>query len=445
MISLLATLLILSACSNRQTPTIPEKTATVTNPVDVAQQRPISEDENDLTQTQATAEVDLLERIRRGFQFPPLKSKHTQQYIDWSTQHPTYLNNLLKRAEPFLFYIVEEIDKRGLPMELALLPAIESAYKPNAISRSKAGGLWQFIPSTANDFGVQQNWWYDGRRDVIESTNAALDYLTQLNKLFDGDWFLSLAAYNAGQGTVLRAIKKNKRKGKNTNYQKLSLRNETVRYVPKLQALKDIISNPQKYNVNLATISNQPYFEVIDLPGQIDLPKFAEQLNIEMADINHLNAGFLRWATPPNGPHRLLTPISNSANTQLALQQLSSSMELEYHQHLIRKGQTISHIAKLYGVTEQSIQTLNRLPNSSIRAGKTLMVPVSANTKAIEQASTQLQHKQNNKVVHRVAKGDTLWSISRRYKVGLQELLNWNKLAVGSVLQLNQAVFVFTK
>jgi len=215
------------------------------------------------------SEIDLITRIKRGFSLPNITSPHTSQYIEWSIEHPSYLHDLFTRATPFLYYIVEEIEKRGMPTEIALLPAIESAFKPNALSKSNASGLWQFVPSTGQDFGLHQTWWFDGRRDPIKATNAALDYLTQLNKLFEGDWHLTLAAYNAGQGTVLRAISSNKLKGLGTRYQDLALRSETVRYVPKLQAIKNIVNNPIQYGVDLITIPNQPHFEIVTIPGQI--------------------------------------------------------------------------------------------------------------------------------------------------------------------------------
>ena len=287
-------ILLLTACSNHKSTTTPNNNSRVTVDPNNEASNPIIEqssntnevDVEPTTQIVKTIPVappiDVLERIRRGFQFPEINSKYTESYLKWNTSHPTYLADLFARAEPFLYYIVEEIEKRGLPMELALLPTIESAYKPDAMSRSRASGLWQFIPSTGKSFGLSQDWWYDGRRDLIASTHAALDYLTQLNKMFDGDWHLTLAAYNAGQGTILRAISSNKRKGKSTNYQSLSLRSETVKYVPKLQAMIEIVKNPGRYNVSLPKIANQPYFETLELPGQIDIQQFSELAKLDI-------------------------------------------------------------------------------------------------------------------------------------------------------------------
>jgi len=325
-----------------------------------------------------TQPVDVFERMRRGFQLPQLQSKHVAQYEAWDVKHPTYLTNLFVRATPFLHHIVDELDKRGMPMELALLPAIESAYKPEAESRSRAGGLWQFIPSTGREFGLRQDWWYDGRRDALASTEAALNYLEQLNKMFDGDWFLTLAAYNAGPGTVMREIKRNKSREQSVDYSSLRLRSETTRYVPKLIALKNIIQNPQKFGVTLPTIASQPYFEIIDLPGQIDLNKFSKDAEIDPELLRHLNAGFKRWATSPDGPHRLLVPIGKGEMVAHARKIIKEVASISYKNHSIIKGDTLSGIASRYGTSVTALRKANNLSGSNIRAGKDLRIPVNA-------------------------------------------------------------------
>lgn len=384
--------------------------------------------------------IDILERMRQGFRFPELHSKYVKEYEAWDASHPTYLKNLFVRAEPFLYYIVNEIEKRGLPMELALLPAIESAYKPNAVSRSSAAGLWQFIPATGRGFGLRQDWWYDGRRDVVASTQAALDYLTQLNKMFDGDWFLTLAAYNAGPGTVSRAIKANKRKRKNAGYNDLKLRSETRRYVPKLIALKNIINNPTKYNFKLPSLANKMHFEVIDLPGQADIHGFAKNANIDHKTLQHLNPGYKRWATPPQGPHRLLVPAAKYQAALTAKRLAVASPKIEYRNHTIKSGENLGAIAQRYGVSINALQTSNKLRGTNIRAGKSLMIPIRGTLQRnvdINSANAQ------SKLVHRVQRGDTLWSIARRYKVNLQQLVSWNNLSKNQILSLNQALLVF--
>ena len=391
-----------------------------------------------------TETIDVFERMRRGFRLPPLQSKHVTEYELWDAEHPTYLSNLFIRATPFLHHIVDELDKRGMPMELALLPAVESAYKPEAVSRSKAGVLWQVIPSTGRQFGLRQDWWYDGRRDALASTDAALDYLEQLNKMFDGDWFLTLAAYNAGPGTVMREIKRNKSNQRTVNYSNLRLRSETTRYVPKLIALKNIIQNPQKFNVALPKISSQPYFEIIDLPGQIDLNKFAKDAEIDLDLLRHLNAGFKRWATSPDGPHRLLVPIGKGEMVAHARKMIKQISSISYKNHPIVQGDTLSGIASRYGISLTSLRAANNLSGNNIRAGRNLRVPVSGSTAMLASAATS-SDSQKTQITHTVKRGDTLWSIARRYKVKLQELLALNNISDDHVLRLNQSLLIVAK
>jgi membrane-bound lytic murein transglycosylase D len=450
----LSLLLGVSACANRNTPSdatvLPDlKTHTVeksNNDQSEASGSTSVEAEQD-EKTLSYEAVDVIERIRHGFKFPELKSEHITQYEKWSTEHDSYLEGLFARGTPFLYHIVEEIEKRGLPMELALLPAIESAYKPDAVSRSNAGGLWQFIPSTGRHFGLRQDWWYDGRRDALLSTNAALDYLTQLNKRFDGDWFLTLAAYNGGQGTVARAIRTNKRKGRGTSYQKLPLRLETRRYVPKLIALKNVISNPEAYGVTLPFIESKPYFKVLELPGQIDLKKFAKDAGIEQAELRHLNAGFKRWATSPEGPHRLLIPINADGDIEHAVAAAQRAVKIDYSTHKVLPGDSLSSIAHRYGISVSALQKSNNLNGTNIRAGKNLMIPLSASraSKIADAAnSNKRESAENRRVVHHVRRGDTLWSIAKKYKVQVNNLLSWNNLSKNQILKLDQAVMVMT-
>ena len=230
-----------------------------------------------------------------------------------------YFNRLIKQAQPYLYYIVTELNNRNLPMEIALLPALESSYDPYAYSQSRAAGLWQFLPYIGKHYGLKQNWWYDGRRDVVESTRAALFYLNELYESFD-DWELALAAYNAGRGRVTKAIKANQRAGKPTQYWHLSLPRETVRYVPKLIALSQVILHPEKYDIKLPKLAATPYFEIIDTKQQIDLARVASISGISLEEIQLLNPAFNRWATAPEGPHRLLLPAQKAKLLNLRLQ-----------------------------------------------------------------------------------------------------------------------------
>lgn len=449
--------LSLSACAHRSTPNSADVSSKSDNGVEVvvsgsieidtdaATEHAKSDTEGSITSELPVTQIDLLERIRQGFKLPDFNSKIVRDQERWNSQHKTFLKNLFTRATPFLFHIVEEIEKRGLPTELALLVAVESSYKPTAVSRSSAVGLWQFTPPTGREYGLRQDWWYDGRSDVLASTDAALEYLTRLNKRYDGDWFLSLAAYNAGPGTVSRAIKSNKRKGKGTRYQDLKLRLETRRYIPKLIALKNILNNPKKFGVVLPKITNEAHFKIVKLKGQIDLQKFARDAGINRSELHNLNAGFKRWATSPKGPHRLLIPINANGNVSHAEIAAQRAQAINYHNHRIRQGESLSTISRKYGVTTNALRTSNNIKGSKIRAGKNLLIPVrkAASTTVVNQIASADKIKvdfNNTPISHTVKKGDTMWSISRFYNINLSNLLSWNKLSKNHTLSLNQSI-----
>lgn len=404
----------------------------------------------DNTRTRATnsdlPSNDLLSRLRSGFVFPKLDNQDIEQYERWNSTHPTYLKNLFARAEPFLFYIIEELENRNMPLDLALLPAIESSFKPRARSRSSAQGLWQFIPSTGQQFGLYENWWYDGKLDAQAATQAALTYLQQLNTMFNGDWFLTLAAYNAGPGTIRKAIDANKRRGKSTDYSNLKLRSETRRYIPKLLALRNIITNPSAFNVQLPHIANAPYFTELDLGAQTNLRDLSKDLGLSYSTLQLLNAGYKREATPPKGPHTVLVPVAFKSKRHIIAAALADAPKLGLQKHTISSGETLSIIARHYGVSVNSIQITNDLSSSHIRAGNTLLIP---NVKNTTSKSSSLQDqlsaptRQKNTLSHRVIEGETLWGIAQRYQVTVSDLLKWNNLSVNHTLSLNQIIQIF--
>ena len=402
------------------------------------------------------AQTDVLAKMALGFSLPELNNSDVTQFEHWSATHPTYLNNLFARAEPFLHYVVNEIERRGLPMELALLPAVESAYKTDAVSRSKAVGLWQFVSATGKEYGLEQTWWYDGRRDVVASTNAALTYIEKLYNRFDQDWFLALAAYNVGQGNLARSISKNESKRKPTHYTALDLRTETRRYVPKLIALRNIIRDPQKYGVELRPIPMRSTFTALNLgDSQIDFKAFAQQAGYDFDALMTLNAGFLRWMSPPpaNKSFSLLIPSVDPHRVAQAKQLLSARPTVEYQSYVIASGDTLGRIARRFGTTVYALQQANNLSGNTIGLGKTLLIPkqvgvvASSSVESTNSASndlasslTQLNTSQSNNAItqHRVAHGDTLWSIARRYSVSVSDLLSWNTLDINVPLQLGQ-------
>ena len=394
---------------------------------------------------------DLWDRIRVGYDLPVVQSKYVAEYEHWFSSRPEYIERLVKRATPYLYHITVQVEQRNMPMEIALLPAIESAYKPHAISSAKAVGLWQFIPATGKHYGLKQNWWYDGRKDVYASTNSALNYLEKLHKDFDGDWSLALASYNAGEGTVSRAIKANKRAGKPTNYTALKLRSETRRYVPKLIALSNIIKNPEKYGLKVSKIPNQPYFSVVRLSSQVELGIVADAANIRIEELEMLNPGIKRWATDPKGPHHLLVPVQSSAVVADALAGIPQHKRVNWAHYRVKKGDTLGAIAKRHGITVSSLKKTNNLKSSRLQINQNLLIPQgksyrtakskSAN-KVVPRSGKQSAASGSPKIIS-VKKGDTLWSLSRRYKVTLNELTKWNKISPNDLLFKGQKLKIW--
>ncbi|MGE5027802.1 MAG: transglycosylase SLT domain-containing protein, partial [Betaproteobacteria bacterium] len=232
--------------------------------------------------------TDLWERIRNGFTLQEVDTPLVQSHVAWYANRPDYVRRMVERSQLYLYHIVEEVEKRGMPTEIALLPMIESAFNPKALSRSRASGIWQFIPSTGKDFGLKQDWWYDGRRDVTAATDAALDYLQKLHDMFDS-WELALAAYNWGEGSVQRAIAKNQRMGLPTDYLSLKMPAETRNYLPKLMAVKRIVMDPEASGLTLASIPNRPYFATVTTKRHIDVAVAARLAEIPLQEFVSLN------------------------------------------------------------------------------------------------------------------------------------------------------------
>lgn len=394
---------------------------------------------------------DVWDRIRDGFGMPELDSPHVDYYVEWYAKRPDYMNRMVDRASLYLYHIVEELERNDFPMEIALLPAIESAYKPTAYSHAHASGLWQFISATGSRYGLKQNWWYDGRRDVLGATEAAIQYLSFLRDEFNGDWFHALAAYNTGERRVERAILSNRRHGKPTGYQHLTLRDETVRYVPKLIAIKRIIADPERYGITLEPIPNRPYFEVVETGSQIDLGVVAEAAGISTSELQDLNPGFRRWATDPTGPHRVLVPAEARAKVVARLEGLPQDKRMRWASHDVRRGDTLGQIAGRYGVTVSALQSSNQLKGTLIRPGQTLLVPLStqslASTGSIPVSGTAdrgtaLQASRSGQWGrYTVRGGDTLSRIARQHGISVSTLRSSNNLR-GSMIRVGQTLRV---
>lgn len=399
------------------------------------------------------APTDIWERIRLGYKLPTRTHPGMMQDLAWFARHQAYLDRVVERSQPYIHYIVEEAEKRGMPLEIALLPVVESAFQPFAYSHGRAAGIWQFIPGTGRLYGLKQNWWYDGRRDIVAATNAALDYLTRLNRGFDGDWLLALAAYNSGFGTVSRAIYKNKRKGKPTDFWNLDLPNETRGYVPKLLAIAALVEDPEKYNVSFDPIPNEPYFAQVDVGSQIDLALAAELAEISVEDLYILNPGFNRWATDPDGPHTLLFPIENAKTFTENLASLPDDQRVRWVRHQVKKGQTLLHIADNYNTTVDLIRDVNNLRRNALKQGQNLVIPVASKNASqyvlsAEQRLESLQSTQprgREQVTYYVKEGDTWWSIAQRHKVDYRSLAKWNGLAPRDALQTGKKLVIWAK
>ena len=397
-------------------------------------------------------ENDIWQRIRNGFALPAVDNKRITQELNWYVHHPEYLKRVVERARPYMHYIIKTVEQAGIPSEIALLPIVESAFQPFAYSHGRAAGIWQFIPSTGKRYGLKQNWWYDGRRDVYESTKSAIKLLKRLNENFDGDWTYALAAYNTGDRRVKHEIRRNKRRGKPTDFFSLNLPKETRAYVPKLLALKRIINHPENYDIELDKIPDEPYFEQVELDSQIDLGLAAELAGMDLDDLYRLNSGYNRWATAPNGPYDLLLPVSQVEQFRENLEELPPQKRIHWKRHLVREGETLSTIAQKFHTSISTIKRINHIRGKFIRAGRGLTIPVASRSlREYTLSKTQRRNKLQNipregrKVSYVVKEGDTFWDLARYHRVGVRQLAKWNSMAPRDRLQAGQKLIIWSR
>jgi membrane-bound lytic murein transglycosylase D len=398
-------------------------------------------------------QADAWLRLQQGMAMQSVNNKRVQAQLKWFLDHRAYLDRVMHRAKVVLPFILDELEKNNLPTELALLPIVESAYQTFAYSHGRASGMWQIIPSTGRFLGLKQNWWYDGRRDIIESTHAAIKYLTSLSKQFNGDWELALASYNAGPGRIRSAVRYNKNKGRPTDFWHLTkIRQETRDYVPKLLALKELFGNPARYDFELLPFTDEPPYRIVELKGQIDLALAADLAGITINELYQLNPAFNRWATAPEGPHRLLLPRDNTEQFKLALAQIPDEERINWVRHKIKPGETLSQISRNYRTSTALIVKVNKIRGTQIRAGKYLMVPTatkSLNSYKLSQTartnSIQNTKRSGVKHDHIVLTGQSLWSISRDYNVTTSALAKWNGIAPIDTLRVGQKLVVWTE
>ena len=384
---------------------------------------------------------DLWQRIRQGFAIPDLDTKLVEQHTAYYAARPEYLQRVFDRSRLYLYHIVEEIEKRGLPTELALLPMVESAFNPMAYSRSHASGLWQFIPGTGRRYELKQNWWYDGRRDIVDSTTAALDYLTYLYELH-GDWQLALASYNWGENAVARAIAKNRTAGKPTDYEHLKMPAETRNYLPKLQALKNIITNPEPFGVRLEPIPNEPYFTTYTRLVDIDVQLAAKLAEMPVEEFIALNPGFSRPLIRAAMTPRIVLPADKVDIFHENLIKLEGESLVSWKTYYPKQGETFESIAKKHGLMLGQLKEVNGI-GPRVRVVPTmLVVPVDGHGATLQRMPIMYAPPipvAIRRIFHTVKPGETLASIATRYKVSVEDINRWNRitrLATGQKLML---------
>jgi membrane-bound lytic murein transglycosylase D len=378
---------------------------------------------------------DLWARIRKGYGMPELEDPNVGKWEEWYSSRPDYVARMIDRSRRYLYYIVVEVEQRGMPLEIALLPMVESAYNPVALSSSRAAGIWQFMPRTGKDYGLKQNFWFDSRRDVIAATDGALTYLQKLYAQF-GDWQLALAAYNWGEGNVARAVERNQRAGKPTDYASLAMPDETRNYLPKLQAVKNIINDAGKYNLELADIPDAPYFAVVRTTRQMDVKRAAELAELSVEEFQYLNPHHNRPVIAGADEYAILLPI-DKAELFVAKLELSDQPLVSWQAYRLRTGETVPQVAARFGMSVETLRAVNGIgPRARVPVGHALLVPSQRPTP--EGAATLTQTVFTQAVIttvpqgrtfyYRVNRGDTLAGIAARYAVSAQDLRRWNNL-----------------
>ena len=435
-----------SAASPTSAASAPEGTELVAAPVPVDPLRP----EVRLNLDDRSAQIDLWARVRRGFAMPDLDSDLVRNREQWYATRPDYVQRMTERGGRYLFHIVEELERRGMPTELALLPFIESAFNPQAMSSAKASGMWQFIPSTGKDFDLKQNVFRDDRRDVLASTRAALDYLQKLYAMF-GDWHLALAAYNWGEGSVQRAITRNQRLGLPTDYASLKMPNETAYYVPKLQAVKNIVARPADFGLTLPELRNHPYFLSVPIERDMDVAVAVKLANLPMSEFQTLNPQMNRPVILAAGTPQVLLPYEN-ANQFVRQLPLHRGPLASWTAWTVPKTMRPGDAAHQVGMTEVDLREINHIPpRMLVKAGSTLLVPRGEHRQtdvSVEVADNAMMalspdgpalRKMSLKAGHR----DSVASVAKRYRVNAAQVAQWNGVTKNASFQPGQTIVVF--
>jgi membrane-bound lytic murein transglycosylase D len=375
---------------------------------------------------------DLWDRIVKGYAIPDLEGPLVEKWEQWYADRPDYVARMVERSRRYLYHIVSEVEARGMPLEVALLPIIESAFNPTAMSGARAAGIWQFMPATGSHYGLKQTWWFDSRRDVVAATNSALDYLQTLNSEFN-DWQLSLAAYNWGEGNVRRAIARNRAKGLPADFEHLSnMAVETRNYVPKLQAVKNIVADPAKYGLVMADVPNAPYFTVVRTTVRMDVKRAAELAELGQEEFLALNPQHNRPVISGADDYAILLPI-DKAEVFAAKLNLVDQPLVSWQAHRMKPGETLPQVAIRYGLSIETLRSVNGIgPRQTVPTGYALLVPMQRPT---AEAAESLANAVFTTVTagrtffHTVHRGETLHAIAAKYGVTTQDVRRWNRLA----------------
>ena len=391
--------------------------------------------------------ANVFDRIRLGYALPDVANRAIDLQARYFLGNTDYLDRSFERGERYLYYVARELETRQMPLELALLPVIESGYNPYAYSRARAAGIWQFIAPTATRYQVQVNWWQDGRRDIVDSTRAALDYLSELHTLFGGDWLLAIAAYNCGERTVTRALSRARAAHRPADFFHLKLPRETRAYVPKLLALARIVADPERFGLEIASVANRPYFAQAEVGSQVDLRLASALLDIREDDLHALNPALNRWATDPDGPHHLLVPAESAGEFARTMASLTPDFRMPLEHYHVQDGDTIVKLAAERDLPAPAIRRLNGLGTTDFVAGLDIVLPVSKvaplKSGLIIEGETPLPgHRRHSYVVRR---GDTLASIAKRNGVGVGELAQLNELEPAAHLKAGSKLVVDTR
>ncbi|MDD2713501.1 MAG: transglycosylase SLT domain-containing protein [Simplicispira sp.] len=400
--------------------------------------------------TSLSAPADLWERIRRGFAMPDLEQDLVQDREQWYSTRPDYIQRMTERSSKYLFHIVEELERRNMPTELALLPYIESAFNPQAVSSAKAAGIWQFMPATGNYFDLKQNAFRDDRRDVLASTRAALDYLQKLHGMF-GDWHLALAAYNWGEGSVSRAIARNQKAGLGIRYTDLNMPAETRLYVPKLQAVKNIVADPQAFRAELPLIENHPYFQTVDIDRDIDVALAAKLADMRVADFKALNPSMHKPVILAAGTPQILLPWDNAQVFERNLLAHKDGQYASWTAWTVPSTMSVSDAAQRVGMAENDLRSINNIPpRMLIKAGSALIVPRSTTTRqdvtghVADNGQMALTPEiVTRRTTVRAGKRDSIASLAKRYSVSTASIADWNNTKIGAALKVGQQVVLY--